>query len=97
MIQCNNAVTNATRMTVDSFQLGEMVKPVMSRVLASRLSEALKVITQLYRLRFHVKHRGKAEEDKEYTLGRFARFLHNIILSCVPLIVGPAVLCRQIN
>lgn len=36
------------------------------------LSEAFKVITKLYRIRFYVKHRGKAEDEKEYTLKRFA-------------------------
>ena len=36
------------------------------------MSEAFKVITKLYRIRFHVKHRGKDPDEKEYVLKRFA-------------------------
>ncbi|OIW26754.1 Piwi-domain-containing protein [Coniochaeta ligniaria NRRL 30616] len=60
----------------DYYQLRDMLKPVITKNEKGRelyeLSEAFKVITKLYRLKFHVKHRGKAEDDKEYTLKRFA-------------------------
>lgn len=53
-----------------------MLKPVVKRNPSGRdhyePSEAFKIITKLYRIKFHVKHRGKAEDDKEYTLKRFA-------------------------
>jgi len=60
----------------DYRELAEMLKPIVTKDEQGRvryeMSEAFKVITKLYRLKFHVKHRGKEDTDKEYTLKRFA-------------------------
>lgn len=62
--------------TVDYRELAELLKPVVVKDERGRphyeVSEAFKVVTKLYRIKFYVKHRGKEDTDKEYTLKRFA-------------------------
>lgn len=62
--------------TADYRDLAEMLKPKVTKDDRGRLhyelSEAFQVITKLYRIKFYVKHRGKEDTDKEYTLKRFA-------------------------
>jgi eukaryotic translation initiation factor 2C len=60
----------------DYRKLADMLKPIVTKTKEGKvkyeMSEAFRVIQKLWRIKFYVKHRGKAETDREYTLHRFA-------------------------